>query len=62
MVSRVDRDRIPGLSDFWMAGVIGWASQDRGDEKRGFPSMGKSVGWVNKGVLLWGRIAGARYC
>lgn len=48
VVGRGDRDRIPGLSDFGMAGVIGYISQDRGDQHRGFPSMGKS----SRGVCL----------
>lgn len=36
VVGRGDRDRIPGLSDLWMAGVIGWVSQDTVDQQGGF--------------------------
>lgn len=69
VVGRGDRDTIPGLSDFWMAGVIGCVSPDMGDQQRGFPSMEKSsrgvlpsVGWVSKGSSMGEGSRGRALC
>lgn len=69
MVGRGDRDRIPGLSDLWMSGVIGWVSQDTVDQQGDFhlwerfvcrmdQQGGLSVGENGRGRALLTRTVG----